>query len=69
MHYFSCSVWTGRDSTKSPLGHITPNLCVSHLVGSIAHIVHLGVSRSQNVDALFFSLECPRTRYTKLVFL
>jgi hypothetical protein len=27
MHYFSCSAGTGTDSTKSMMGHITPNLC------------------------------------------
>jgi hypothetical protein len=25
-HYFSCSGGTDRDSTKSALGHVTPNL-------------------------------------------
>jgi hypothetical protein len=26
-HYFSCSCGTGTDSTRSALGHVTPNLC------------------------------------------
>jgi hypothetical protein len=26
-HYFSCSGGTDLDSTKSVLGHVTPNLC------------------------------------------
>jgi hypothetical protein len=26
-HYFSCSGGTGTDSTKSVLGHVTPNMC------------------------------------------
>jgi hypothetical protein len=27
MHYFSCLGGTGKDSTKSALGHVTMNLC------------------------------------------
>jgi hypothetical protein len=27
MHNFSCSNGTGMDSTKSVMGHLTPNLC------------------------------------------
>jgi hypothetical protein len=28
MHYFSCSAGTGTVSTKSVMGHVTPNLCL-----------------------------------------
>jgi hypothetical protein len=28
-HYFSCSCGTDTNSTKSTLGHVTPNLCFS----------------------------------------
>jgi hypothetical protein len=48
-----------------------------HPLGSVGHVGHFGVSRVQNVDALFFMLEwapcgfrkkCARTRCAKLVF-
>jgi hypothetical protein len=46
--------------------------------GSVGHVVHSGVSRPQNVDAVFFILEWDRygfhkkrvrTRYAEVVFL
>jgi hypothetical protein len=53
-------------------------LAFLHPVGSVDNIVHFGASGAQNVDKLFFMLECDRygfhkkharTRYTELVFL
>jgi hypothetical protein len=49
-----------------------------HSVGSAGHVVHSGVSRVQNINALFFMLgwawcvlhkKCAETRYVDLVFL
>jgi hypothetical protein len=49
-----------------------------HLVGSVGHVVHLGVARERNVDSLFFLLDwerygfdkkCAGTRYAELVIL
>jgi hypothetical protein len=49
-----------------------------HLVGSVGHVVHSDVSRTRNIDALFFMLgwdrccfykKCTGTCYVELVFL
>jgi hypothetical protein len=53
------------DSTKSAPEHVTPNLCVLHLVGSVGHVVHYGTSGAQIIDALFFMLGCNTLIFTK----
>jgi hypothetical protein len=77
-HYFSCSCGPGATSTKSALGHVTPNLCFCILEGSMGHIVHNSASGVRNIDALFFMLEwalcvfhkkCTGTCYIEPVFL
>jgi hypothetical protein len=44
-HYFPCSGGTGLDSIKSVSGHVTPNLCFLHPVGSTGHVVNSDASR------------------------
>jgi hypothetical protein len=44
------------DSTKSVMGHLTPNLCVLYPMGYAGHVVHCGESRARNINALFFML-------------
>jgi hypothetical protein len=75
--YFLSSGGTGKDLTKSVLGHVVLNLCFLHPVGSAVHVVHFGAFAVQKVNALFFMLGWYRfridkkhvgTRYVKLVF-
>jgi hypothetical protein len=40
MQYFLCSGGTGVDSIKRTSGHVTPNLCFLHPVGSAGHVMH-----------------------------
>jgi hypothetical protein len=63
------------DSTKSVLGHVTPNLCFC-TVGFVGHLVDSAASRFQNADTLFFIIgwdrygfhkKCIKTRYAELV--
>jgi hypothetical protein len=54
--YFLCSSGTAMDLTKSALGHVTPNFCFVHLMGSVTHIVHSAFPRARNVNPLFFML-------------
>jgi hypothetical protein len=53
------------DLKTSATGHVTPNLCVSHPVGSVGHIVHSGVFRVQNINTLFSCLGGAGTDLTK----
>jgi hypothetical protein len=65
-----------RDSTLTGLHHA--ELVFLHPVGSAGHVVHLGASEVQNVNALFFMVgwglygfdkKRAGTRYADLVFL
>jgi hypothetical protein len=65
-------------SKNSVLGHVTPNLCFWHPVGSAGHVVYFVVFRARNVNALFSCSVGPgavsrkkliRTSYTEHVFL
>jgi hypothetical protein len=65
MHYFLGSGGTGMDSTKNAPGHVVPNLCFLHQVGSVGHVVHSGASEERNRDALFFMLGWDQYGYDK----
>jgi hypothetical protein len=52
-HYFSFLGGPEVVSLKSTPGHVTPNLCVLHPVGSASHVVHSRGSGAQNLNALF----------------
>jgi hypothetical protein len=78
-YHSSCSGRTGSDSSKSTLGHVTPNVCFCiPLDLRTDHVVRFGASGLQNVDAQFLMLGWDRygfhknhvgTRYAKRVFL
>jgi hypothetical protein len=55
-HYFLCSGGTVTYSIESAPGYVTPNLCFCIGGGVAGHVVHSGVPRPQNVDALFVML-------------
>jgi hypothetical protein len=63
--YFLSSGGTGKDLTKSVLGHVVLNLCSLHPVGSAGHVVHFGAFAVQKVNALFFMLGWYRFRFDK----
>jgi hypothetical protein len=54
-HFFSCSSGTAMDSTKSVLGHVTPNLCFC-IRWDLRLIVYSNASMARNINALFFML-------------
>jgi hypothetical protein len=50
MYYFPSLGGTGTDLIKSASGHVMPDLCVVHQMGSASHVVHSGASRARNID-------------------
>jgi hypothetical protein len=59
MHYFTCSGGRCAISRKSTPGHVTPNFCFLHPVGSMGHVVHSGASGKRNVVHYFPCLGGP----------
>jgi hypothetical protein len=44
MQHFSSLSGPGADPSKSTRGHVTPNLCFLHEVGSTGHVVRVDIS-------------------------
>jgi hypothetical protein len=64
-HHFSCSGGTGTNSTKKHVGALYAKLVFLHPVGSVGHVVHSGVYRARNVEALFFLLRWDQNGFHK----
>jgi hypothetical protein len=65
MHHFLCSGVPGAGPTRRMTGHITLNLCFTHLVQYAGHVVHSGASGERDIDALFSMLGGPSVDPTR----